>query len=286
MLALGVGILTGIGSSSGPGTDDGRGVGPGDARLSRLASGADDVVAEGFGALVSGTLDGRAVTVVSLGPAAAPVARSVVSDLGTAGAEVGGPVLLDEAWVDPGAADLRDGLAAQSATGESPDRSTASLGGDGPAGELAGELAAVLTGSGGDEAGSSVRGLLTGAGLVSGPLPVPAPVLVLVAPVTAPTGEATAWAGFAADMDAVAPPGGGAVVVAAGSLDDPQSTTERSVVVALRDSAAVTTVPTVDHIATGLGRVAMVRVVAAVPLGDVGHYGWLRGAESGTPAGR
>lgn len=293
MLAAAAGLGAGLWGAGDRGAPPG--TPPTDDRPSSVerAIAADAVISAGFDRLVVDELSGRPVTVIALGDAARAAADGVARDLSTAGATVGGPVVLTDRWVDPASQDLRIGLAAQ-------------LSGDGGAGDLAADLAGVLAESPSGAGPARVWGLLTGGGLVSGDLPAARTTLVMVSPPPVPPAAAREWASLAqriagsgagsgAGSDSgSARSGGGAVLVAARPVDgvtdnvtdERNPVTETSPVVALRDDFPAARVSTVDDIDTGLGRVALIRAVVTVATGEVGHYGSSHGADAATPAER
>ncbi len=281
LLALAAGLVAGV-AAGGPG--DGTSAGepvlapraPATAATAAPATEgeADQLLAESLAAIVAGSLGGRQVAVLALGAAADPVAETVVADLSSAGAVVSLRGTVDPSWTDPAGAVLRDGLTRQ--LGAEP------LSAGDP---LAVLLAGAATGSG--AAGSSpatVWGVLAGAGLLSGTPPGDAvpEVVVVAAPATVEPATAPGWTALVGGLAATAP----VVLVAPspGHSGRAAGPGEASLVVAVRESPAGPLLSTVDHLDTGVGRLAVLRATADLPAGDRGHYGSLRGATSGAPA--
>lgn len=312
MLALAVGIVAGVAGSDVPGGDSidgarattpGTGTLPSDPPTGPPSDGmpaatvpvsADDVLAGSLPAVVAGTLDGTAIAVMALGDAAVPSADLAAADIEAAGGQVVVRATLDDSWADAGATSLRAGLSRQ-------------LGGTEGGGDSAGAdtaalvtlLAAAVAGAPEEPAPgitrSTVWGVLTGAGLVAGPLDATAlpTALVLVAPTTVPEDTVPGWTSLVAGLAAATPAlvtapaqeGGDTSIAAADATGADESPDGGSLVLAVRGSTAGATVSTVDHASTGLGRVAVIRAAAGLPDGDHGHYGSLQGAVAGAPDG-
>lgn len=317
MLALAAGIVAGVAGSGAPDDDpidgsiDGaRDVTPGTATVpsdqpsdtssdglpgATVRVSADDVLAQTLPAVVAGSLDGTPIAVMALGDDAVPSADIAAADIEAAGGRVVVRATLGDSWADTGATTLRAGLSRQL-------RGTDGTRGDGAQADaeaLVAMLAAAVTGTPEEPAPGTTRstvwGVLTGAGLVSGPLdPAALPtVLVLVAPASVPSDAVTGWTSLVAGLAAAQPALLAAPPQDVGDTSDGADSTDGaddstggdSLVLAVRGSAAGPTVSTVDHAGTGLGRVAVIRAAAGLPDGGRGHYGSLQGAVAGAPAG-
>lgn len=279
LLALAVGLVAGAaagGPSSGASSGAGGGE-PGGRAAAPAPDGtggeADRLLAESLATIAAGSLAGRQVAVLALGPQAEPVADTVAADLAAAGAAVPVRATVDPSWTDPAGAALRDGLTRQ--LGAEPVRA-----GD----PLAVLLADAVTGDGAAGASTAtVWGVLTGAGLLAGAPPGDAApeVLVVAAPAAVAPATAAGWTALVAGFAATAP-----VLLAAPSPQDGAAgagSGGHSLVVDVRESPAGGLLSTVDHADSGVGRLAVLRAAADLPGGDRGHYGSLRGSTSGAP---
>ncbi len=258
----------------------------------------DEVLASVVPVVVTGQLADRDVNVVALTAAALPEAARVATDLRGAGADVA-QLTMEADWVDPDQAALRTGLTRQlrdsAATGPAATGPAAT----GPAAtdpsgidELTRLLARAVSGTSDSDDGA-VLAALAGAGLLTNVSEEareprdPTTVSVLVAPpnrvgrTTPAVAEIEGWVQVVAAWEEVAPAG---VLLAedneVGGQSELLGAVRRGAVVAGTESPGVATV---DHAATGVGRIAIVRVVARLPDGQSGHYGFLTGTTAGAP---
>lgn len=285
LLALAAGIVAGLAAGPGAGDPTTPVATPTATTAATADAGepgeAERVLAESVPAVVAGSLGDVDVTLLVLTDEAAEAAAVLEGDLDAAGATTTGSVVLTEAFVDPAEESLRTGLSGQLGTDGDP--ATPGSARDDLA-DILGRalLASEATGGTAREraaTATTVLGVLSGAGLARGTVEGPADALLVVAPAGFPEADLAAWGSAVAGISEV-----GDVVLAAPSRAAAEQ--DPSLVEAVRTSPAGTGLSTVDHADTGLGRVAAVRALAALPSGARGHYGSLRGADSGAPAAR
>ncbi|GAA3532421.1 copper transporter [Aeromicrobium panaciterrae] len=278
LLALAAGIALG----SGPLDDAGDSLGGTDNPTSAVADPAVASFESAYASrtsqsLFSDSLKGQSVVVITMPGASAAEAKSVITLLGQAEAEVTGQVELTSKLLSPTNRQFAEGVAQQAGAG---------VAGVTAAGDSYGRIGAAL--------GRSILSTKTApldptattiqSAYVEGDLitltKTPSKLATLAVIITGPKAAGSADQGTVVAAMAGALDSAGKGVVVAGPAT---SSTDGGIVKAVRDSDASSTVSTVDVTDVAAGRVVTVLALAKEAAGQSGSWGTSRSSDGGLP---